>query len=234
MLFGFIGGLGPHASTKFLETIYTIRDTYSNEQELPRVILLSDPYIPNRTEMLLSGKEKVLYENITSNIEKLIAFGADQIFILCFTFHYFIEELNKKYKNVISLIDIALKEILHNKRRHLLLGTLATYQLGIFEKSIYWDKVKDFIVSPSPADQENIYTLIHQIKVGKKPDSQLFNELKALMSKYEVKCLLAGCTEFHLISSSPLLDEYALRFLDPLNILANEIAYSKNNLVGAA
>ena len=75
MLYGFIGGLGPHASTKFLETIYTIRNSYSLEQELPRIILLSDPCIPNRTEMLLSGNEKVLYDIITSNIEKLIAFG---------------------------------------------------------------------------------------------------------------------------------------------------------------
>ena len=226
--------MGPRASTTFLQTIYNIRGSYLNEQELPRVLLLSDPYVPNRTELLLSGREKALYNIIKGSIDKLIVFGVDKIAILCFTFHYFIPQLTKEYRNILSLIDIALKQVLLNKKKHLLLGTLATYQLKIFEKSLYWNTAKEFIILPTLQDQKNIYDIIHQFKMGRNPDKKLFKTLNHLLFKYEAEYLLAGCTEFHLLSDESLLKKHGLKVLDPLDVLAWEVAFSKTNILGAA
>lgn len=231
---GLIGGLGPHASTRFLKTVYSIKDSYLNEQELPRLLLLSDPCIPDRTEMLLFGKEEVLYKIIKTSIEKLIAFGVDYIFILCFTFHYFMPQLTKEYGKVLSLIDIALNQVLLNKKKHLLLGTLATYQLKIFEKSIFWNAAKEFITVPTQQDQKTIYEIIHQIKIGKSLDTNLYEKLKKLSSSYEAEYLLAGCTEFHLLSNEASLKKHEINIVDPLNHLAWEIAHSNIHLLGAA
>lgn len=227
-LFGFVGGVGPHASTKFLKTIYCIRESYLSEQDLPRILLLSDPSVPNRTELLLSGKKIFLYTIIKDSIEKINAFGADKVAILCFTLHYFMPQLTKEYKNILSLVDIALKEVLITKKMHLLLGTLATYQLNIFEKSPYWDMAKNFIILPAHEDQSSIYDLIHQIKVGRMPDRTLYETLKKLLFKYKAEYLLAGCTEFHLLSDEAALKSYNLNIIDPLNVLAWEVAHSKN------
>jgi aspartate racemase len=220
ILYGLVGGLGPKASSVFLKTLYDYPVRYSKEQELPRVILWSDPTVPDRTQLLMNNQEKELYDILCEKIDKLISFGANKIIILCFTYHIFISSLQEKYRNTVSIVDIGLREIINLQKNALLLCTKATYHFNIFQRSKEWSQAQQYILIPSLKDQEKIHEVINALKLGSNIEVS-YHILVELSEKYQVDCFLAGCTEFHILSNELSLVNKSkkINFIDPLNIL---------------
>lgn len=223
---GVLGGMGPRASSEFLRTIYEF-SCYSHEQEAPRVILISDPTYPDRTEALLQGKSDLLLERLAADLAKLGQAGSRSIIICCFTIHYLLPQMPERLRSqVVSLVDVALERTIAANRRQLLLCSTGTRKLGILERHPLWPPAADLIVVPDRRDQDSIHDLIYRLKRSDCTD-QMIREVDTLLARYHVDSFLAGCTEIHL-----LIREADRRgffqgerfYLDPLVILAEAIA----------
>jgi aspartate racemase len=234
ILYGLLGGLGPKASAVFLNSLYSYPQKVAYEQELPCVVMLSDSTIPDRTTFLLDGKENDLFQELCHRLDSLEKINVDKISILCFTAHYFQKDIERRYNNFISLIDLGLKSIMEeNQEKTLLLCSKATYRLKIFQKSPYWPLAEPYLLIPNEHDQEDIHHIIYNIKIGKNM-STVCSRLNRIVQSYKTKSVLIGCTDLHILANPPFQKSEKLEFslIDPLQSLIKEIwSSSTSNLM---
>lgn len=228
-MLGVFGGVGPLASSKFIESIYKIQSKVASiEQEHSRVLLYSDPSMPDRTEYFNQGLKQRLLIQLTQNLYQLLAMGVDEIVICCFTLHYILPDLPEELiQKIISLPCLALSEVLRLKKKSLLLCTSGTMNLKIFENSQFWPHVQDYIVKPDVADQQLIHDTIYRLKKNN-GYAEAFQLLKNMLQKYETDLWIVGCTEFHLLSaelhfSNPQRKDFGVS-IDPLLMIANRVS----------
>src|SRR5207249_6442174 len=105
-LWGILGGMGPLASTEFLNTIYRLsleragkEGKDGKEQDMARVILVSDPSVPDRTEAIVTRRDKPeqfeeVKRRLKQSLEMLNAMQADRIVIPCITADLFLTSLD--------------------------------------------------------------------------------------------------------------------------------------------
>lgn len=84
---GIIGGMGIVASSKFHYDISQLSSIITPEQQQIQTILLSYPNIPDKTESIIKGNEKVLTEILKNIIIELNNFKVSHIIICCYTLH---------------------------------------------------------------------------------------------------------------------------------------------------
>ena len=133
---GIIGGMGPEATADLYMKIIKATKV-ENDQDHFRVIIDSNPKIPDRTEAILRNGESPVETMIQTgkNLEKL---GADICCIPCITAHYFIEELQKelsvKIVNALEEVNIYLKENYPKLENVGILATMGSVKTEIFKK----------------------------------------------------------------------------------------------------
>lgn len=222
-VWGILGGMGPIASAEFLKTVYE-RAAGGLEQNTPAVIVISDPGIPDRTELLLSGREDILQESLVQYVQDLVSFGALKIVICCVTAHGLISRFPRPLQaRIISLVDLVFSSVRQSGRAHLLLCTNGSRRTGVFEQNNAWSKLKDQIVVPDAGDQEQIHNLIYSVKRNQHNVKDCQVLLQRLLTKYGVASYIAGCTELHILvkqqeqASGRTHDEFAI---DPLMAVA--------------
>ncbi|MDA0347126.1 MAG: amino acid racemase [Verrucomicrobia bacterium] len=219
---GILGGMGPLASAEFVKTLYEF-NLVDKEQSAPACILYSDPSIPDRTEAILRGDTKKVIQRIQTGLENLNKLGATHFVIACISSHYFIPNFPKEFKDsIISLVDIALREVDGFPGKCLLLATNGTIRAKTFQKHPLWENLKGKLLIPEEKDQVSIHEFIYkQIKPNRTMVSESF--LLSLMEKYDVDAFVAGCTEFHLTNKKLLASgNPSLRFIDPLYSIGRE------------
>ncbi len=224
--YGILGGLGPLASAQFLLSLYKNVDPVENEQEMPKVVMISDPTFPDRTTYFLKGFYDEIGSRTESAIRTLLQLGASHIILCCITLHAIVPFLPRKLRRrLISLPEAALQEVIRIKQRALLMSTNGTRGLRIFENSPAWKEASSFVTLPDETDQQEIHKLIYAMKTHFDPTkTQLF--LAYLCKKYQVGHLICGCTEFHLVSTQLKdLDSgpNAIKFIDPLNLVMKQV-----------
>src|SRR5215470_121325 len=193
-MIGVLGGMGPRASAEFIKTIYEF-SRHDREQEAPRVLLMSDPTYPDRTEALLSGKGNALLERLVLDLSQFDELGVRPVVICCFTIHHLLPQLPDHLRSiVVSLVDLALEQVILRGRVQFLLCSSGTRRVGVFENHPLWSRAKDLIVVPDSHDQDAIHKLIYRLKQNERVDD-LIPEIDALMARYNVDSFLAGCTE---------------------------------------
>lgn len=226
-IYGIVGGMGPLASAEFLRTIYEF-GLRGREQESPIVHLLSDPTFPDRTDAFLSGSYADVFDQFVKSVETLTRQGATKIVVCCMTIHYLLPALPSDLRRrIISLLDVIFENVIASGKRHLVVCTKGTRQLGLFESHPRWERAKDYFVFAGESDQEMIhYDLIYRIKQN--PSLRTLTPmLEALMDEYEVDSFIAGCSEIHLLAkyfASSDNNAKGYGCLDPLTILAKEWA----------
>lgn len=215
---GIIGGLGPFASTAFLQTIYDVNIKGVNkEQELPNVITLSVPMIPDRTEAMEALDDKVRIA-LSEQLRTMCIFPVKKIVICCVTSHlllpYTIEHFSYK---LLSLIDVMEDEINRRETPALLLASKGSYQKGLLSNN-------ENVITPSKNDQELINSLIYE-KLKRGVDiEEVYRGVYSLLETYGTDTFIAGCTEFHLLTRYLIQNRYNLiRFIDPLMTIANNL-----------
>lgn len=224
-MLGILGGMGPLASAEFLKTIYEYNLLGKREQEAPKVILYSDPTFPDRSEVLLRGEYSLLLEHLTNVLYKLCELQVSKIVICCITLHYLLPQLPHQLRErLISLIDIILNEVLEREKKHLLLCTNGTRKLKIFQNNSLWELAKKRIVLLDEKDQDTIHNMIYHIKNHTYSPQPALIFLEKLIQKYKTDCLIAGCTEIHLINKYFLSQSQPkdYLFLDPLIVIAQK------------
>jgi aspartate racemase len=222
---GVVGGMGPLASAEFLKTIYEAAAT-AVEQDAPRVILYSDPSMPDRTEAILTGRDEALAARLIDVLRWLESQQVTTVVICCVTIHYLVPRLPASLRaRVISLVDVILEQVVQQRRRYLLLCTDGTRASGVFEAHPLWARARPWIVMPAAGDQREVHDLIYRLKRNR-PLHETRPCLDALLPRYEVDGFIAGCTELHMLAKRMRERGGHLRWecLDPLAAIARTVA----------
>lgn len=197
---GIFGGLGPLASAQVALTLYRAYGKGVPEQRMARVVMVSDPTMPDRSELLLRGEEDELLRRLVDGLELLRGAGAQQLVVCCFTIHHLLPRLPARLRDtVISLPELALDETLRRRRPALLLCSRGTRALGIFPAQARWPEARSYIRFPSDADQERVHRLIHDLK-GNGSVAAAYDVVAELARAYEVDHVITACTELHLVA----------------------------------
>jgi aspartate racemase len=223
---GVLGGLGPLASAKFLESIY-LRASFENEAKAPRILLLSDPAFPDRTTELLRGQSEKLRVHAERSLRQLVDLGAERIVICCFTLYAIVPQLDAGLQSrVRSLPDLALREVLAapaSASPTLMLCTTGARAARVFEREALWPQAAERIVHLSERDQDKVHELIYALK-RKLPPEQALESIRALCRAYGAHSWLAGCTELHIVSNWMLHHAVEQDVIDPLLAVTNLLA----------
>ncbi len=223
-IIGIIGGMGPEATVDFY--MRNIKETsIVEEQDHFRVIIDSNPTIPDRTEAILGNGESPLGAMIESgkNLEKT---GVDICCIPCITAHYFIEELQKelsfKILNVIEEVDFYLKENFPKVKNVGVMGTSGTRKTKLFDKYL-----SDYnIIYPSEkVQEEKVMEGIYGdkgIKMGYLEGKSLEYLREAAMELIDKKAeiVVLACTEIPLVLKQEHLQ---IPIINPMDVLAKKV-----------
>ncbi|MBO8154598.1 amino acid racemase [Thermovirga sp.] len=191
---GILGGMGPAATAEFLRLL-SIMAPAKKDQEHPKIYLLSNPQIPDRTQAIL-GNGPDPYESIKEGLDTLVQWGADLLAVPCNTAHFFIDKMANflpvpLVHIVISTLDEAIQK---DKRGAWLLATEGTIKTGLYDTHA---KRKDFtLLRPNPGIQKEISTTIALVKEGntEKAGAILNSTVKKLWEESSLP-VIAACTE---------------------------------------
>lgn len=220
-MFGILGGMGPFASAEFLNSIYhCCASRFTLEQDYPKIILLSDPTIPDRTTAIKNNKQSDIANILEQKIVMLNAMGVTHIVIACMTAHLYLDMIKKEVKTkVINLLELLNKTLDQQHYPSLLLSSRGSYELNILKHPN--------ILYPDSTDADTINKLIYKIKLHNSKNELLeFIDFSTVLAeKYQVESMLFGCTELHLVHTFIQQYEISLPYdiLDPLEISAHAL-----------
>ena len=223
-IWGILGGMGPLASAEFLTSIYKL-SLGRTEQNMPRLYLVSDPTVPDRTKAILNCEYDKILCSLEYLMKRLWSMHVDHIVVPCVTAHFFFPYLalpDEITSRLVSLLDVIFDSLLADQRRYLLLCTSGTRKARIFQSDRRWKEVcrRAVIILPNVADQEKIHEYLYDVKKTWRPgDIRL---LDGLAKKYKADGFIAGCTELHLHVRE--LISSGIQIIDPLSVLAQRIA----------
>jgi len=224
---GVLGGIGALASAEFVKTIYEFSGELAGpEQEAPIVLLHSDPTFPDRTEALLRGDTQLLLGQLIEALEFLCAMGASQLVICCMTIHYLLPQLPRPLRErIISLPDVIFSAVESLKKKHLVICSNGTVKLGLLQQHPRWEHVRNYLLFPTEAEQQQMHDLIYKVKRNRDLfEARLF--IESLLARHRVDSFVAGCSEIHLLTkqldqAGPEQRGYGC--IDPLTIIARQM-----------
>ncbi|HEY8362678.1 MAG TPA: amino acid racemase [Tissierellaceae bacterium] len=223
-IIGIIGGMGPKATIDLYSKIIDATKI-ETEQDHFKVIIYSNPKIPDRTKAILGLGESPLDALIETGkaLEKL---GVEVACIPCITAHYFIEDVQKElsYPILNALVEVN-KYIKANYPNVKNVGVLAT--TGSVKSGIYKKYLGDFnIIYPCDEIQANcvmeaIYGKegIKNGDLGEKPLSLLKKASEELIEN-GAEVVISGCTEIILVLKP---HHISVPLIDPMDVLAKAV-----------
>lgn len=221
---GIIGGMGPEATANlFMKIIKATK--VDKEQEHFRIIIDSNPKIPDRTKAILENGESPVNAilDTAKNLEKA---GVDLACIPCITAHYFFDEIQSQvsYKiiNALEELNLYLKNNYSNIKNIGVLATTGTIKANLFKKYL-----SDFnIIYPDEHTQSNkvmeaIYGEVG-IKKGNidKENLDLLVESSRELIDNGAELIIGGCTEITLVLKSHNISK---PLIDPMDVVAQSI-----------
>ena len=219
-----LGGMGPESTAELLLRI-TRCTPASVEQDHLRVIIESNPKIPNRTDALLEGETGPIIEALSETARNLERAGAEIIGMPCNTAHAFLADVRAAVTvPVIDMIGEAAVRALEIFGEGITVGLLATD--GTLRTRLYHEALEAVGLKPmspsEPGIQFAIMDALEAVKlhgVSEDAYSALGMAIRSLASD-GATALIAGCTEASLVIERHPPD---LPWLDPLQILAEAL-----------
>nr|WP_269528363.1 aspartate/glutamate racemase family protein [Anoxybacillus tepidamans] len=209
--------MGPLASAEFVQSVYEANIPLTKEQSAPRLVLVSDPILEDRTSIIQQGNDNIFIKSLVDKFE-MTNHIANFYVLTCVTAHYFFDKLPSKYQKItINLLEVALDSIKLTKEPVLLLSTKGTYDTHLFNHPM--------IVYPTIKHQEQIHSYIYNLKqVGSNTEimEEFFEFIQEISKQYPIGGWLCGCTELHMLSKY-IFKYYAklnLNIIDPLWVIA--------------
>ena len=222
---GILGGMGPEATLDCFSKI--IRNTPAKiDQDHLRVVIDSNPKVPDRTAAIISNGESPVPLAI-EGCRALERAGADFIIIPCVSIHFFIRQIQEQSNlPIISIFDAvaeALKRDYSQIKTVGLLATNGTVKGGLFQKRLAEDRIKT--VTPNEDVQSRIMAAIYDIKNAQPSRSRseitadLVIAAESVISRKPnaAQAIVAGCTEIPLALKQ---EDLSVPYLDSLTILA--------------
>jgi len=201
---GILGGMGPEATLELFAKI--IANTPADkDQEHLRVVIDSNPKVPDRTAAILHGGPSPV-PAMKAGLAALKRAGADFVVIPCVSAHYFFDELQRETRlPILSMFDVAAEHI-RQHHRHIrtvgMLATTGTLQGGRFREKLQQAGIET--VAPPGPDQERIMAAIYEIKgvPGGRDRDAIGAEVRDIAGRLiqrGAQGVVAGCTEIPLV-----------------------------------
>lgn len=218
-IIGVLGGMGPDATADMFREITRLTPA-DVDQDHVRVIIYSNPKIPDRTEAILNGGESPVGE-LVSSARMLERGGAGIIVMPCNAAHYFLPELQEQVSTpILSMIEETCKIVrrkLPGVRRVGLLAALGTVKGDVYGRVFKHQQFE--ILVPPDADQRNVYSAIQQVKSGSHgaDTASVFSSTGAALVAEGAEAVILGCTEIPMVFDEERVDYPTL---NPTRILA--------------
>lgn len=221
-LLGVLGGMGPRATVDFLEKLMRFTDARV-DQEHVRVIVVSDPTIPDRTTALMSSNEQPVAEALRMALTRLLDSGAEAIVIPCNTAHHWHGELQAVSRvPIFHIADIAV-DVLRSRvpagARIAVLATPATVQSGFYARKLREAGFEPVELAEGIIEAQ-VLTAIKNVKAARIDEAraQLLAVLDQL-SGQRIDAILLACTELPVALRQAI--EADARLIDVTAVLAS-------------
>ena len=201
---GILGGMGPEATLDLFGKIIANTPAAKDQDHL-RVVIDSNPKVPDRTTAILHGGPSPMPAMI-AGIGVLERAGADFVVIPCVSAHFYLDELQRQSGlPILSMFDVAAEHICkhHPSIRTVgMLATTGTVQGGRFREKLQQSGIET--LTPVGRDQERIMAAIYEIKAaqgGRGRDAigaEVLDIAGALIQR-GAQGVVAGCTEIPLV-----------------------------------
>ncbi|GII76227.1 hypothetical protein Sru01_12090 [Sphaerisporangium rufum] len=201
---GVLGGMGPAATAEFLRLL-AARVPGSADQDHPRVLVLSEPAVPDRTAAILDGGPSPL-PAIREGLATLVRWGADLLAVPCNTAHVSIDRLpDGPGAPLVHIVDATLAEAARRAPE----GGWLTATTGTVVSGLYQRRAAALgypLLVPGAAACEEIHQAATLVKAGRTGEAarRYAAAAHALWRARRVP-VLAACTELPLAYAAAAL-----------------------------
>jgi aspartate racemase len=205
---GILGGMGPEATLDLYRHIINLTPA-NKDQDHFKVLIYSNPKIPNRTEAITEGRESPLITLIES-ARLLQDSGAGIIAMPCNAAHHYLPQMQKSIDiPILNMIEETCRVLcnrLQNARTVGLLASIGTVRGGVYSRALSEAGVE--LLIPDDADQRRIQIAITQVKAGVHNQStqEVFETAATQLVAAGARAIILGCTEIPLAFDPDRID----------------------------
>jgi aspartate racemase len=231
-ILGIIGGMGPEATTDFMNRIIKITPAVDDQDHI-RMIVDNHPRIPSRIKALLeeTGEDPTnCLVQIARNLEN---WGANLIAVPCNTAHYYYEAIQNGVTipvfNMLAIVAGLMKKNHPNLKKVGFLGSTAVVKTRLYEKKMGQHSIS--MVYPKTEQQDQVMATIRQIKTGQYTDAELqpIADTATELIRSGAEVLIVGCTE---LSATCHILPNSIRYYDASQVLAEAVVKEiKGNII---
>ena len=222
-IIGILGGMGPEATLDCFAKIINSTPAKTDQEHL-RVIIDSNPKVPDRTAAIIGENESPV-PILAAGCRSLQLAGADFIIIPCVSAHFFLDEIQKQIElPILSFFDVVTETLVsdHPQIKTVgLMGTTGTISGGLFQKRLSTEGIKTIV--PDETHQAKVMAAIYDIKNSQPARSraQITSDLVATAGSLisnGARAIIAGCTEIPLALKQ---EHLSVPYFDALTLLAH-------------
>ncbi len=212
---GILGGMGPEATADLFMKIIKATPAKKDQEHL-RVVMDSNPKIPDRTAFILGKGEdpRPLLLAGAKNLERL---GASFIVIPCNTAHYFHKTIQDSVGiRVLNIMDEVAGHLSGKAQRVGILASTGTLTTRLYENALARCGIET--VLPQGTDQDDVMRAIYAVKAGELDiGKEIALEQGRKLVAAGAQAVVAGCTEIPLVLKEGDLE---VTVIDATTILA--------------
>ncbi len=205
------------ATAFFLQIVTQMTDA-SRDQEHIRVLIDSNPQIPDRTGFILGRSDLDPYPAMLETGEELRSLGADILAIPCNTAQFFHDRLEEALG--VKIVNLVRETAAYLAGRGVecagIMATDGTVQTGLYQQALEEAGIRAVI--PGERDQQHIMHLIYEnVKAGRPVEMALFNKAANDLKRAGAEVIILGCTELSTIKQT---HDVGGDFIDAMEVMA--------------
>ena len=212
---GILGGMGPEATVDLFMKIVKATPAKKDQEHL-RVVVDSNPVIPDRTAFIL-GKGDDPRPLLLSGAKNLERLGASFIVIPCNTAHYFHKAISEAVGIPgLNIMDEVAGHLSGKARKVGILASTGTLMTRLYENALERHGMETLL--PQGPDQDEVMKAIYAVKAGDLDTGRkiaLEQGRKLVASGAEA--VIAACTEIPLVLKD---GDLAVPTIDATTVLA--------------
>jgi len=197
---GILGGMGPEATLDLYREIIRLTPA-TRDQDHVRVLIYSNPKIPERTKFIVGQGESPLAALIDS-AKLLEKSGAGIIAMPCNTAHFFLPQIRQHLS--IPILDMIeetsrkVREMLPDGKNAGLIAAIGTVRSSLYQRALAGKGIG--LLVPSEDDQRSIQAGIARVKAGtaNRQTKETFQSIGNHLVQAGAAAIILGCTELPL------------------------------------
>ena len=216
---GVIGGMGPIATSHYMELIIRMTEAKTDQEHLD-MIIYNIPSIPDRTEFIVDPSKPNPLPAIIMIGKALETAGADYLCMPCITAHYFMDSLTEAFsKPFINIVEETAAYLdREGIRKAGIMATDGTVRSGLFQNAFLKYGIEP--VLPSEDRQKDVMHIIYQdVKANMPVSMDRFRMVEDELKSNGAEAIILGCTELSLVKRDEAIGH---GFLDGMEVLAQK------------